>query len=191
MQYSYQLFSSESATKPEEENFVTLYKQGESQYMKQSGFETIMSDEFNFMVDHEAKEVMITNGPIHVGSQQLDNLHQKIEGLIKHCGDTSISKKGNVGTILLVCEASTFGKIEVNYSLKDYHIKSLTLYMRKNDLMIEGVLPRIVINYTQVKKGAVLPPNIFEYSSFIERNTEGKLVLKPTYKNYTFSNYLQ
>lgn len=190
--YSYQLYMNEKTTEPTEQKFVVMYKQGKKQYMKFDQLESITTPDFNLYIDHASKQVILTQGPTPFGKQEdpAAGLTATISKMLTYCSDTSLSKKGSVGSIKLSCETSQFDKIVVQYGLSNYALKKLVLQMRKNDLMEEGVHPKIVVVYSKIEKGGSLPPKIFSYEQFITTNSSGELKMKETMKGYTFSNYL-
>lgn len=193
----YVYYTTYSSQVPAEKMQGKFARKKNNLYMKMGAVENIMTDYFNFSIDHEEREISILarlkTGDMSkpIGVINFDTLIN-IKNEIKYS-----SKNSEVGICEIVSDYMEYEKVEIYYNKNTFNLYKIILFYPiqfSEEIISNGDLfdvqqkaetaPRLEILYKNTKRDEELPDELFSYDKYIIQKGAENYYCKPEYKNY-------
>lgn len=192
MNMTYLIFASHKSVTPQEVYRGIFKKQGEAQYSRFMGIQTLSTKNFFVTADSSEKEIILSN-PANQANLFLPKTD--IDNYLKLCSKTEFfePKPGLIGYRLFANPKiiSEYSRVDIHINKKTFLVERLILYygreMNSDESGSKKDKPRMEIFFSNIDTHPEFSPDEFSESRFFVQNGEDYKVTKE-YSEYQLIN---
>jgi hypothetical protein len=188
---NYLLYKDHTSTEIVEADSAEIVRYKGISWYKMGDIETLSDGQFDLMVHHEDKTIVISD---YRGTAQSQLPHGMLDSLLAICTHFEQSVYGTVGCIYLGFDRSESTGVSICYNSADFSLHSLTTYYRHERKLSDQsdevlIKPRLEIRYSYTDTSPKVEMSKIKHTWFVRRSGQN---FQPTqlYKSYQIFNQI-
>ena len=193
MKMKYEVFKNKNATSALQVENGEVQRNGNASHTRIAKTETIQTDKYTLIVDHEDKNISVLGSDQTKPSENNDKLYMvDLEKLLKLCSKVEFKKENDrQNSYLMAIPSSEYSEVKIIYNKKTMFIEKMVLFYSQAQNLEEKEEapkepPRLEITYSEINTNPNFSNDDFTYDKFVEKHN-GKFRCKELYKGYTIT----
>lgn len=194
MEVEYKVYKNASTQEPLQVELGELLRMDGNSYHKIGKVETIATPDYQLVIDHNNKILVLANGA-KAATMPGNEMAEQLSKILAYCENVQFEELNKqLGRYDLHLPAGEYSRIEVEFDRKNFLIHRMVLYYREaQELQDEedsvAEKPRVEMHYRNINTKASIPRHRFSYAPFLSKENQ-EYHLKKEYQQYQFVNQL-